>query len=96
MYDNSLYFSGDIVPDQVTTASDATPLADSGTGVSGISNEYSKGDHQHPLKVSTELSSKDAATGEEGVANTYARSDPTHHVNLSNGVPKKRYCHWNS
>ncbi|KAA6335220.1 MAG: hypothetical protein EZS28_052988, partial [Streblomastix strix] len=38
MYDQSWYNSGDIVPDQVTPASDATPLVDSGTGVAGTSN----------------------------------------------------------
>ncbi|KAA6361192.1 MAG: hypothetical protein EZS28_043281, partial [Streblomastix strix] len=38
MYDQNWYNSGDIVPDQVTPASDATPLVDSGTGVAGTSN----------------------------------------------------------
>ncbi|KAA6362014.1 MAG: hypothetical protein EZS28_042459, partial [Streblomastix strix] len=55
----------------------------------GTSNEYARGDHQHPLQVSTVLPAKDSAVGEEGVANTYARSDHTHHVNLGNSVPKK-------
>ncbi|KAA6356414.1 MAG: hypothetical protein EZS28_048059, partial [Streblomastix strix] len=35
MYDQNWYNSGDIVPDQVTPASDAIPLVDSGTGVAG-------------------------------------------------------------
>ncbi|KAA6368811.1 MAG: hypothetical protein EZS28_035662, partial [Streblomastix strix] len=48
-----------------------------------------RGDHQHPLQVSTVLPAKDTAVGEEGTANTYARSDHTHHVNLGNSVPKK-------
>ncbi|KAA6321589.1 MAG: hypothetical protein EZS28_054536, partial [Streblomastix strix] len=64
--------------------------AESGTAwIAGTSNEYARGDHQHPLQVSTVLPAKDTAVGEEGVANTYARSDHTHHVNLGNSVPKK-------
>ncbi|KAA6366313.1 MAG: hypothetical protein EZS28_038160 [Streblomastix strix] len=89
MYDQSWYNSGDIVPDQVTPASDAIPLVDSGTGVAGTSNEYSRGDHKHPLQVSDVLPAKDTAVGEVGTATTYARSDHTHQVNLGNSVPKK-------
>ncbi|KAA6399282.1 MAG: hypothetical protein EZS28_005190 [Streblomastix strix] len=89
MYDTDWYNSGDIVPDQVTPASDAAPLVDSGAGVAGISTEYSRGDHLHPLQISSVLPSADTATGEAGTANTYARSDHTHHVNLSNDVPLK-------
>ncbi|KAA6395057.1 MAG: hypothetical protein EZS28_009415 [Streblomastix strix] len=89
MYSDEWYNSGDIVPDQVTPASDAVPLVDSATGVAGISTEYSRGDHQHPLQVSTVLPLADTATGEAGTAATYARSDHTHHVNLSNDIPLK-------
>ncbi|KAA6380328.1 MAG: hypothetical protein EZS28_024146 [Streblomastix strix] len=89
MYDQNWYNSGDIVPDQVSPASDAVPLVDSGAGVAGISTEYSRGDHQHPLQISSVLPSADTATGEVGTANTYARSDHTHHINLSNDVPLK-------
>ncbi|KAA6388420.1 MAG: hypothetical protein EZS28_016053 [Streblomastix strix] len=89
MNDNSWYNSGDIVPDQVTPASDAIPLVDSGTGVAGTSNEYSRGDHKHPLQVSDVLPAKDTVVGEIGTVTTYARSDHTHHVNLGNSVPKK-------
>ncbi|KAA6389545.1 MAG: hypothetical protein EZS28_014928 [Streblomastix strix] len=83
------YNSGQVVPDQVSPASDAVPLVDNATGVAGISTEYSRGDHQHPLQISSVLPSADTATGEAGTANTYARFDHTHHVNLSNGVPLK-------
>ncbi|KAA6370683.1 MAG: hypothetical protein EZS28_033792, partial [Streblomastix strix] len=55
----------------------------------GTSNEYARGDHQHPLQISTVLPAKDTANGEVGVATTYARSDHTHHVNLSNDIPLK-------
>ncbi|KAA6345505.1 MAG: hypothetical protein EZS28_052155, partial [Streblomastix strix] len=89
MYDQNWYNSGDIVPDQVTPASDAIPLVDSGTGVAGTSTEYSRGDHKHPLQVSDVLPAKDTVVGEVGTVTTYARSDHTHHVNLGNSVPKK-------
>ncbi|KAA6358652.1 MAG: hypothetical protein EZS28_045821, partial [Streblomastix strix] len=89
MYDQNWYNSGDIVPDQVTPASDAVPLVDSGVGVAGISTEYARGDHQHPLQISSVLPSADTAAGEAGTAATYARSDHTHHINLSNDVPLK-------
>ncbi|KAA6380629.1 MAG: hypothetical protein EZS28_023840, partial [Streblomastix strix] len=74
------YNSGDIVPDQVTPASDAIPLVDSGTGVAGTSNEYSRGDHKHPLQVSDVLPSKDTSVGTVGQASSYARSDHQHPI----------------
>ncbi|KAA6392453.1 MAG: hypothetical protein EZS28_012018 [Streblomastix strix] len=89
MYDADWYNSGDIVPDQVTPASDATPLVDSGTSVAGTSTKYSHGDHKHPLQVSTVSPSKDTSVGEIGTLTTYARSDHTHHINLSSNVPLK-------
>ncbi|KAA6384385.1 MAG: hypothetical protein EZS28_020088 [Streblomastix strix] len=89
MYDADWYNSGDIVPDQVTPASEATPLLSIVSGNVGVSTEYARGDHQHPLQISTVLPAKDTAVGEEGTANTYVRSDHTHHVNLGNSVLKK-------
>ncbi|KAA6377699.1 MAG: hypothetical protein EZS28_026774 [Streblomastix strix] len=89
MYETDWYNSGDIVPDQVTPASDAIPSNSNGNGSAGTSNEYARGDHQHPLQVSTVLPAKDTANGEAGVATTYARSDHTHHVNLSSDIPLK-------
>ncbi|KAA6367104.1 MAG: hypothetical protein EZS28_037367, partial [Streblomastix strix] len=89
MYSDEWYNSGDIVPDQVSPASDAVPLVDSGVGVAGISTEYARGDHQHPLQISSVLPQADTATGEAGTAATYAMSDHTHHVNLSNDIPLK-------
>ncbi|KAA6380419.1 MAG: hypothetical protein EZS28_024053 [Streblomastix strix] len=78
-----------IVPDQVTPASDSIPSNSIINGSVGVSTEYSRGDHQHPLQVSTLLPQQDTATGEVGDANTYARSDHTHHVNLSSSIPLK-------
>ncbi|KAA6388289.1 MAG: hypothetical protein EZS28_016183 [Streblomastix strix] len=83
------YNSRDVVPDQVTPASDVIPSNSIVNGSAGTSNEYARGDHQHPLQVSTVLPAKDTANGEVGVATTYARSDHTHHVILSNNIPLK-------
>ncbi|KAA6366150.1 MAG: hypothetical protein EZS28_038323, partial [Streblomastix strix] len=87
MYDQNWYNSGDIVPDQVTPASDATPLVDSGTGVAGTSNEYSRGDHKHPLQVSDVLPSKDTSVGTVGQASSYARSDHQHPIQTVDTIP---------
>ncbi|KAA6394493.1 MAG: hypothetical protein EZS28_009976, partial [Streblomastix strix] len=51
MYELNWYDSGQLVPDQVTPASDELPLVDSGTGVAGISTSYSRGDHIHPQQL---------------------------------------------
>ncbi|KAA6359381.1 MAG: hypothetical protein EZS28_045092 [Streblomastix strix] len=40
MYDQNLYNSGDIVPDQVTPASDAIPQLSIVSGNAGVSKEY--------------------------------------------------------
>ncbi|KAA6322080.1 MAG: hypothetical protein EZS28_054474, partial [Streblomastix strix] len=83
----SWYNSGDIVPDQVTPASDAIPLVDSGTGVAGTSNEYSRGNHKHPLQVSDVLPSKDTSVGTIGQASSYARSDHQHPIQTVDTIP---------
>ncbi|KAA6391226.1 MAG: hypothetical protein EZS28_013250 [Streblomastix strix] len=87
MYDAAWYNSGDIVPDQVTPASDATPLVDSGTGVAGTSTEYSRGDHKHQLQVSDVLPSKDTSVGTVGQASSYARSDHQHPIQTVDTIP---------
>ncbi|KAA6323663.1 MAG: hypothetical protein EZS28_054287, partial [Streblomastix strix] len=87
MYDNSWYNCGDIVPDQVTPASDATSLVYSGTGVAGISTQYSRGDHQHPLQVSIVLPAKDTSVCTIGSASIYARSDHQHQIQTVNTIP---------
>ncbi|KAA6373451.1 MAG: hypothetical protein EZS28_031022, partial [Streblomastix strix] len=80
MYDQNWYNSGDIVPDQVTPASDATPLSD-GSVTAGISTEYSRGDHTHPLNVTTTIPPSDSASGSVGTTNYYARNDHSHPTN---------------
>ncbi|KAA6398024.1 MAG: hypothetical protein EZS28_006453 [Streblomastix strix] len=81
MFDSNWYNSGDIVPDQVTPASDATPLSD-GTATAGISTEYSRGDHVHPLNITSTIPISDSASGSVGTANYYARSDHSHPINV--------------
>ncbi|KAA6374513.1 MAG: hypothetical protein EZS28_029961 [Streblomastix strix] len=82
-----VYNSGDIIPDQVTPVSDVTPLADSGTGVAGTSNEYSREDHRNPLQVSTSLPSKDTSVGTIGTASSYAKSDHQHPIQTVDTIP---------
>ncbi|KAA6394230.1 MAG: hypothetical protein EZS28_010246 [Streblomastix strix] len=89
VYETNWIETDQLVPDQVTPASDVIPQNSIVNGSVGVSTQYSRGDHQHPLQVSTVLPAKDTAVGEEGVATTYARSDHTHHVNLGNSIPKK-------
>ncbi|KAA6357524.1 MAG: hypothetical protein EZS28_046949, partial [Streblomastix strix] len=50
MYESSWYDSGQLVPDQVTPASDELPLVN-GTASAGISTSYSRGDHVHPQQL---------------------------------------------
>ncbi|KAA6353538.1 MAG: hypothetical protein EZS28_050935, partial [Streblomastix strix] len=87
MYDQNWYNSGDIVPDQVTPASDATPLVDSGTGVAATSNEYLRGDHMYPLQVSDVLPSKDTSVSTVGQASSYTRSDHQHPIQTVDTIP---------
>ncbi|KAA6373753.1 MAG: hypothetical protein EZS28_030719 [Streblomastix strix] len=86
MFDANWYNSGDIVPDQVTPVSDALPIVD-GTAAAGISTEYSRGDHVHPLNITTTIPVSDSASGSVGTANYYARSDHSHPLNISTTIP---------
>ncbi|KAA6401531.1 MAG: hypothetical protein EZS28_002943 [Streblomastix strix] len=81
MYSDNWYNSGDIVPDQVTPASDTVLLVDSGAGVAGINTEYARGDHQHPLQVSEQIPSRDTGTGAAGTSTAYSRADHQHILN---------------
>ncbi|KAA6359105.1 MAG: hypothetical protein EZS28_045368, partial [Streblomastix strix] len=82
-----MYNSGDIVPDQVTPASDANSLVDSGTGVVGTSTEYSQGDHQHPLQVSIVFLAKYTSIGTVGQTSTYVSSDHQHPIQPVDTIP---------
>ncbi|KAA6373805.1 MAG: hypothetical protein EZS28_030668 [Streblomastix strix] len=85
MFDANWYNSGDIVPDQVTPASDALPIVD-GTAAAGISTEYSRGDHVHPLNITSTIPVSDSASGSVGTANYYARSDHSHPINITTTI----------
>ncbi|KAA6386750.1 MAG: hypothetical protein EZS28_017722 [Streblomastix strix] len=85
-YDGSQWIETDkIVPDQMTPASDANPQAD-GTVTAGTSAEYSRGDHIHPLNISTNTPISDTADGTVGTSVNYARSDHSHPINISTSI----------
>ncbi|KAA6403632.1 MAG: hypothetical protein EZS28_000845 [Streblomastix strix] len=86
MYDQNQYNSGYIVPDQVSPASDATPISD-GTATAGISTEYSCGDYMHLLNIATTITPSDSANGSVGTTNYYARSDHSHPINITTSIP---------
>ncbi|KAA6358623.1 MAG: hypothetical protein EZS28_045850, partial [Streblomastix strix] len=86
-YDGSQWVETDkIVPDQMTPASDANPLSD-GTITAGTSAEYSRGDHIHPLNISTSVPISDTADGTVGTSVNYARSEHSHPINISSTTP---------
>ncbi|KAA6370886.1 MAG: hypothetical protein EZS28_033587 [Streblomastix strix] len=92
MYDtasesSTWYNSGQVVPDQVTPASDAVPLVDGGAGVAGISTEYARGDHQHPLQINDQITPSADSTGTAGTSTAYARADHSHILNVSTTNP---------
>ncbi|KAA6392418.1 MAG: hypothetical protein EZS28_012050 [Streblomastix strix] len=85
-YDQNQYNSGDIVPDQVTPARVANPQSD-GIVTAGISTEYSRGDHVHPLNITTTIPPSDSASGSVGTTNYYARNDHSHPINITTTIP---------
>ncbi|KAA6361206.1 MAG: hypothetical protein EZS28_043267, partial [Streblomastix strix] len=51
MYESSWYNSGQLESDQITPASDITPLVDSDEGSAGIQTDYARGDHVHSQQL---------------------------------------------
>ncbi|KAA6383411.1 MAG: hypothetical protein EZS28_021065 [Streblomastix strix] len=88
MYDQNWYNSGDAVPDQITPASDATPLSE-GTATAGVSTEYSRGDHVHPINITITISPSYSASGSVGSTNYYARNDHSHLLNIITSIPSQ-------
>ncbi|KAA6380859.1 MAG: hypothetical protein EZS28_023615 [Streblomastix strix] len=85
-YDGSQWIETDqIVPDQMTPASDANAQAD-GTVTAGTSTEYTRGDRIHPLKISTNTPNSDTFSGSVGTSVNYARSDHSHPINISTSI----------
>ncbi|KAA6382233.1 MAG: hypothetical protein EZS28_022242, partial [Streblomastix strix] len=60
---------------------DVTPLSD-GTATAGVRTEYSRGDHVHPLNVTTTIPISNSASGLVGTTNYYARNDHSHPINV--------------
>ncbi|KAA6359326.1 MAG: hypothetical protein EZS28_045147, partial [Streblomastix strix] len=52
-----------------------------------ISTEYSRGDHIHPLNVTTTIPVSDSASGSVGTTNYYTRSDHSHPLNITTTIP---------
>ncbi|KAA6403339.1 MAG: hypothetical protein EZS28_001134 [Streblomastix strix] len=85
MNETNWYNYGDIVPAQITSASDNKPLEDSGTGVALIQNDYARADHQHLLNADptvANMQQKDTETGNKGNFNYYVRSNNQHPLNV--------------
>ncbi|KAA6370332.1 MAG: hypothetical protein EZS28_034141 [Streblomastix strix] len=85
MYDQNWYNNVDIVQDQVTPAWDANPQSD-GSVTAGINTEYSRGDHVHPLNVTTTIPPSDSTSGPVGSTNYYARNEHSHPFNTSTSI----------
>lgn len=77
-YDNSTsgFITSADVPEGAA-ASTTTPKKDSGNGVTGTETAFARGDHQHPLNVSTTAPVMDG-TATVGTSTAYARSDHRH------------------
>ncbi|KAA6370748.1 MAG: hypothetical protein EZS28_033726 [Streblomastix strix] len=100
MLDTDLHNSGDIVPDQITPASDAIHQADiingTATNVGGsaeISSVYSRGDHSHSLIVQTEKSIKlknTTSTGDIGKSTKYDKKDQNYPIQCDDTIKPKK------
>ncbi|KAA6395043.1 MAG: hypothetical protein EZS28_009427 [Streblomastix strix] len=77
--------SGDIILDQITLASDTTPLSVV-TVTAGISTEYSRVDHVYPLNITSIIPPSDSANGSVSTSNYYARNDHSHHLNITTSI----------
>ncbi|KAA6394394.1 MAG: hypothetical protein EZS28_010081 [Streblomastix strix] len=86
VFDQNQQNNADIVPDQVTPASDATHLSN-GTATAGICTKYSRADHVHPLNITTTIPPSDFASGSVGTSNYYARNDHSHPLKTTTSIP---------
>ncbi|KAA6354934.1 MAG: hypothetical protein EZS28_049539, partial [Streblomastix strix] len=91
MYDADWYNSGDIVPDQVTPASDATPLLsivsgnvakDTAVGEEGTANTYARSDHSHHVNLGNSVPKKDTGSGTGGTSNVYSSATHQRPLNI--------------
>jgi len=71
-------------------ASTAAPPADTANGSAGDSDNFSRGNHTHPINVDTTNNPKDIGTAaSKGTATTYARSDHVHRVADNSATAKE-------
>lgn len=81
--ENGWQDTGTPVPDQLTPASDATPLIN-GTASAGTANEYARGDHRHPTdttRVSVEEFNKFKSENAKNDFELIASGETTEEVN---------------
>ncbi len=81
--ENGWQDTGTPVPDQLTPASDATPLIN-GTASAGTANEYARGDHRHPTdttRVSVEEFNKFKSENAKNEFELIASGETTEEVN---------------
>ncbi|KAA6378616.1 MAG: hypothetical protein EZS28_025859 [Streblomastix strix] len=79
MYESAWYDSGQLVPDQVTPASDELPIVN-GEASAGISTSYSRGDHIHPQQLTYDndiIATKFIKTGGTATEILLANGDTT-------------------
>ncbi|KAA6402596.1 MAG: hypothetical protein EZS28_001875 [Streblomastix strix] len=79
MYESEWYDSGQLVPDQVTPASDELPIIN-GTAAAGVSTSYSRGDHVHPQQLTYDndiTATKFIMTGGTATQTLLANGDTT-------------------
>ncbi|KAA6368472.1 MAG: hypothetical protein EZS28_036001 [Streblomastix strix] len=88
MYEQNWYNSGDIIPDQVAPANDATPLSD-GTETVDICTEFSRQDHVHLLNITTSVSPSDSASESVGTTNYFARNNNSQLLNIIASISPK-------
>ncbi|KAA6367778.1 MAG: hypothetical protein EZS28_036695 [Streblomastix strix] len=69
----------------MTPASDANPQSDD-TATAGISTDYSRGDHVHPLNIPTSVPISDSASVGVGTSNYYARNDHFDPLNITTSI----------
>ncbi|KAA6364930.1 MAG: hypothetical protein EZS28_039543, partial [Streblomastix strix] len=81
MYDQNWYICGDVVPYQVTPATDIQPKVSIVGGAVGTNIEYSYGNHVQSLNVTTSIPPRDSASGSVGENHSNARNDHQHPPN---------------
>ncbi|KAA6401248.1 MAG: hypothetical protein EZS28_003230 [Streblomastix strix] len=86
VYEDHLVETDKMVPDQVTPASDNTPLEDSAENTAtckkATANIYARSDHTHHVNLSNEAPLKDTGTGTAGSANIYASATHYHYLDV--------------